>query len=250
MKRSFSILALALFVSANLPAGVVEDVSPQRGRKVASIQWTDETGRARQLSEFAGYPVILLPIYTRCRTACVANVSQLKKALADTSADPSQFRVLLFSFDHTDTPAILAHYRSREKVPLAWSIGTASRANIDALLDSIGFQYGEAGKEFVHPNLLLFLDPNLRIAKWIYGESYSGSDVATALKIAGGGNDWIGRHSDWLYALLLFAASIVCVVLCYYLLQWGVLKRSNRAPTPAKHKGLVRPAPSPGVLKE
>ena len=31
--------------------------------------------------------------------ACVTNVGRLKAALADSSADPTQFRVLLFSFD-------------------------------------------------------------------------------------------------------------------------------------------------------
>ncbi len=229
MRRFRSVLVLALLASTGLGAGVVEDVSPRRGRPVAPIGWIDETGRTRQLSDLAGYPVILLPIYTRCRGTCVANVAQLKKALADTSADPAQFRVLLFSFDPADTPSILTHYRSRENVPLAWSIGTASRANIDALLDSIGFQYGKAGTEFTHPNMLLFLDPNLRVAKWIYGASYSGNDVAAALKVAQGDSDWIGRHSDLLYALLLFGASIFCVLLCYHFLQLRFLHRTSRA---------------------
>jgi len=89
----------------------------------------------------------------------------IEKALADSSADPRQFRVLLFSFDSTETPSTLARYRMREKIPLGWSVGTASQTDIDALLGSIGFQYGKAGTEFSHPNLLIFLDSELRIAK-------------------------------------------------------------------------------------
>jgi cytochrome oxidase Cu insertion factor (SCO1/SenC/PrrC family) len=170
---------------------------------------------------------VVLPIYTRCRTACIANVDQLKKALADSSADPRQFRVLLFSFDSAETPSTLARYRMREKIPLGWSVGTASQADIDALLESIGFQYGKAGTEFSHPNLLLFLDSNLRIAKWIYGTDYSGRDVDLALKIATGDSDWIGQHSEWLYALLLFAGSLLCVALAYYMVQLSVLRRAT-----------------------
>jgi cytochrome oxidase Cu insertion factor (SCO1/SenC/PrrC family) len=180
------------------------------------------------LSEFAGFPVLLLPIYTRCRTACIANVDQLKKALADSSADPRQFRVLLFSFDSAETPSTLAKYRTRENIPLAWSVGTASQADVDALLESIGFQYGKAGTEFSHPNLLIFLDSKLRIAKWIYGTDYSGRDVDLALKIAVGESDWTGQHAEWLYALLLFAGSLLCVALAYYVLQLSVLKRAAR----------------------
>jgi protein SCO1/2 len=227
MKRRFLFLVSAVAASAPLFAGIVEDVSPQRGRQVAQINWTDDAGRIRRLSEFGGFPVVLLPIYTRCRTACIANVDQLKRALADSSADPRRFRVLLFSFDNAETPSTLARYRTRESIPLAWSVGTASQTDIDALLESIGFQYGKAGTEFAHPNLLVFLDSNLRIAKWIYGTDYSGRDVDLALKIAAGESDWIGQHSQLLYALLLFAGSLLCVALAYYMLQLSVLRRGR-----------------------
>jgi cytochrome oxidase Cu insertion factor (SCO1/SenC/PrrC family) len=209
-------------------AGAVQDVSPQRGHSVAPINWTDDAGRARALSEFAGFPVILLPIYTRCPTACIANVDQLKTALSGSSADPRQFRVLLFSFDASDTPQKLSAYRSRENIPLSWFVGSSSQQNIDALLDSIGFQYGRAGTEFAHPNVVLFLDSKIRITKWIYGTDYSGGDVDAALKIAAGESDWIGQHSEWLYTLLVLASSMLCVALVYYLTQFTVLRRRMR----------------------
>jgi protein SCO1/2 len=225
--RVFLPVIFVAFVSTSF-AAIVQDVSPQRGRPVTQINWTDDAGHVRRLSEFAGHPVILLPIYTRCRTACIANVDQLKKALADSSADPRQFRVLLFSFDSAETPSTLARYRTRENIPLAWSVGTASQADIDALLESVGFQYGKAGTEFAHPNLLIFLDSKLRIAKWIYGTDYSGHDVDVALKVASGESDWVGQHSEWLYALLLFSGSVLCVALVYYRLQLSVLRRAMR----------------------
>jgi cytochrome oxidase Cu insertion factor (SCO1/SenC/PrrC family) len=226
--RFFLSVIFVAFVSTISAGTVVQDFSPQHGRPVARITWTDDAGQVRQLSEFAGFPVILLPIYTRCQTACIANVDQLKKALADSSADPRQFRVLLFSFDTAETPSTLAKYRTREKIPLGWLVGTASQTDIDALLESIGFQYGKAGTEFSHPNLLIFLDSKLRIAKWIYGTDYSGRDVDIALKIADGESDWIGQHSEWLYALLLFAGSLLCVALAYYVLQLVLLRRAAR----------------------
>jgi cytochrome oxidase Cu insertion factor (SCO1/SenC/PrrC family) len=227
MKFFLPVIFVAL-VSTTSFAGIVEDVSPQRGRRVAQINWTDDAGRIRRLSEFAGFPVVLLPIYTRCRTACISNVDQLKKALADSSADPRQFRVLLFSFDSADTPSTLVKYRTRENIPLAWSVGTASQTDIDALLESVGFQYGKAGTEFSHPNLLIFLDSNLRIAKWIYGTDYSGRDVDVALKVAADENDWVGQHSEWLYAILLFAGSLLCVALAYYGVQLMAVRRAIR----------------------
>jgi cytochrome oxidase Cu insertion factor (SCO1/SenC/PrrC family) len=218
-KRLLAVLALALLSTSLLRAGALENVAPRRGRLAAPITWTDDAGRVRKLSDFGGYPLILLPIYTRCPGACIQNVAQLKRALSDSKGNPTEFRVLLFSFDPADKPSVLADYRQRESVPLGWLIGTADPSSIDALLESIGFQVGKAGTEFMHPNMVVFLDGKLRIAKWIYGTNYSGRDIDAALKIALGQSDWIGRHSDFLYAMLLFAASLLCVALFHYLRQ-------------------------------
>jgi cytochrome oxidase Cu insertion factor (SCO1/SenC/PrrC family) len=227
MRKLFVLVLVVVFVSSAF-GSAVKDVSPQRGHSVAQIKWTDDAGRVRELSEFTGFPVILLPIYTRCPTACIANVDQLKAALSGSSADPRQFRVLLFSFDASDTPEKLTTYRTRENIPLNWFVGSGTQQNIDALLDSIGFQYGRAGKEFTHPNVVLFLDSKLRIAKWIYGTDYSADDIDRALKVAADESDWIGQHSEWLYTLLLLASSVLCVALVYYLAQLKVLRRRMR----------------------
>jgi cytochrome oxidase Cu insertion factor (SCO1/SenC/PrrC family) len=227
MTRSLTPFVLIVMATNMAAAGVV-NLGPERGRAVASIDWTDETGRARQLSEFSGYPLILLPIYTRCRGACVQNVDRLKEALTDSANDIRQARVLLFSFDPTDDPARLAKYRRRENIPLGWLTGVTSQTNIDALLESIGFQVGKAGTDFTHPNLVIFFDSKLRIVKWIYGTDYSKADVDLALQVATGRNDWIGQHSDLLYALLLFGSSILCVMLVYCIRQFGQLHGLSR----------------------
>jgi cytochrome oxidase Cu insertion factor (SCO1/SenC/PrrC family) len=209
---------LCAAVCPGLPANVVE-IEPQTGRQIPSIQWIDDTGGSRTLSDLAGYPVVLLPVYTRCRTACISNADQLKKAIATASSDQSQFRVLLFSFDPADTPKTLAAYRKRQNIPLAWSIGTSSQHDIDGLLEAIGFQSAKAGSEFMHSNLVVFLDSKLQIAKWIYGTDYSSKDVDLALKVAAGERDWVGQHWQWLYALCLFGASGLCVMLWNLVIQ-------------------------------
>jgi len=183
------------------------------------------------MSELAGYPVVLLPMYTRCPSACLLTVAQLKKAMSNSAADPTQFRVLLFSFDPNETPASLAKYRQRESIPLNWLVGASDQSNIDALLESIGFQSATAGTEFMHPNMLVFLDSNLRVAKWIYGTDYMASDVDNALQIASGKSDWVGQHFDVLYALLVFAAAALCVALVQEFSRQSPPPRGQETPT-------------------
>jgi cytochrome oxidase Cu insertion factor (SCO1/SenC/PrrC family) len=226
-RRQAAIFGLIGLATGAVCAGEVEEVGPQRGRAAARVTWVDESGRVRSLSELAGYPVVLLPMYTRCPSACLQTVAQLKKALVDSAADPTQFRVLLFSIDPKDTSATLAAYRQREAIPLGWLLGAADQSNIDALLESVGFQSAKAGTEFMHPNLLLFLDSKLRVGKWIYGTGYTAGDVDSALKIAGGQNDWIGQHFDFLYAILVFAAALLCVALVQQLLRLTLRRRQQ-----------------------
>ena len=76
------ILSTLILLTAEARANNIIDLGPQRGHTVASIAWVDDAGRARQLSEFAGYPLILLPIYTRCHGACAPSfvaISSMKK---------------------------------------------------------------------------------------------------------------------------------------------------------------------------
>ena len=224
MRRIPLVIVIALVLMLGARAGVV-DVEPKRGDAVATIDWTDETNTSHNLRQFTGYPLIVLPIFTRCRTACIQNVAQLKKTLAASSADPRQFRVLLFSFDATDTPAVLAKYREHESIPLSWSIGVATQPSIDRFLDSLGFRVGKAGSQFTHPNMVLFLDPELRIAQWTYGTDYSPGAIDNALRAASGGSSWLARQAEWLYALLVFSSAILCVMLCFYLSQWRARRR-------------------------
>jgi hypothetical protein len=98
MTRVIATLIL-IVLATNLSGGLV-DFAPQRGRAIAAINWTDETGRTRPLSEFAGYPLILLPIYTRCRSSCVQNVNRLKEALAEGRPD------LLYWLGHATPEAL------------------------------------------------------------------------------------------------------------------------------------------------
>ena len=115
-------------------------------------------------------------------------------------------------------------------MPLGWFLGAANQSNIDALLESVGFQSAKAGTEFMHPNLLLFLDSKLRVGKWIYGTDCTARDVDSALKIASGQSDWIGQHFDFLYAILVFAAALLCVALVQQLLRQN--PRTQHRPHP------------------
>lgn len=176
-----------------------------------AIDVIDENGRVRSTAEWRGTPTILAPMYTRCPLACPMIVQGLKRGVAQSSASPASYRVAVFSFDDGDTPADLERFRERQKLPLGWTIVKAARpGDARRMLDAIGYRYAQAGGHFTHPNAVISLTADLRVAKVLYGTTY---DVDDALAAARGGRDLIGRYGGWILGALLLVALLSAVYL-------------------------------------
>src|SRR3954454_6169476 len=121
-------LVLALLLFAPAIAYGTEIVSSEfvTGKPLPIIDIIDDAGRVRSTSDWKGIPTIIAPMYARCPVACPLIASALKRGVAQSSAAPSTYRVVLFSFDPHDTPADLRHFREREGIPLAWTVAAAA----------------------------------------------------------------------------------------------------------------------------
>ena len=170
----------------------------------AQISVMDEFGRQRAISEFRGSPVLLAPMYAHCPLACPMIARGLKKGLAQSSASPTSYRVILFSFDPRDTPADLQLFRERQQLPLSWTIVRAnSSADAHRFLDALGYRYADTNGLFNHLNAVVALTPDLQPAKFLLGTTYSGREIDDALRIASGRRDWVGKYGAFLLAFLI-----------------------------------------------
>jgi cytochrome oxidase Cu insertion factor (SCO1/SenC/PrrC family) len=197
------VLALLLFAPAIAYGTGVVSSEFVAGKPLPNIDVIDDAGRVRSTAEWSGIPTILAPMYARCPVACPLIAAALKRGVAQSSASPSAYRVVLFSFDPHDTPAGLRRFREREGIPLAWTVAAAAHpGDARRMLDAIGYRYGEAGGYFTHPNEVIALTADLKTAKALVGTTY---DIDDLLAAARGGGDWIGRYGGWVLALLLLA---------------------------------------------
>lgn len=201
------LLALMLAV-----AGVV----PQQyaaGRAIPRIRIVDDSGRVRSIEQWKGTPTILVPMYTRCPSACPMITEGLKQAVAGVRETPENYRVVLFSFDRRDTPADLREFRSRHQVPLAWTMATANPDDVRRLLETLDVRVSDTGGALMHPNVAIALTPDLKTAKYMFGTSFTPGEVDAALDIARGGRDWVGRYG----AFALTALLLVCIASGMYI---------------------------------
>jgi protein SCO1/2 len=155
----------------------------------------DEAGRPFTLGEWLGKPVILLLSYYGCDGTCPTMSANLAGALKQVTRfrPGADYRVLTVSFDRRDTPQTAADFLGKHgAVPEAMRDGwrhAVLRAQdettdaADAFAKSVGFRFfwSDADKMFLHPNVLIFLTPEGRVARYIYGTRMDARTVELAL---------------------------------------------------------------------
>jgi protein SCO1/2 len=227
------------------------------------IQFRDEAGRTVPLSTFfhTKKPVILALVYYECPMLCTQILNGLESSLKVVSFNPGQdFEVVSVSFDPKDTPEIAASKKDkllkrygRPNTANGWHFLTGDPANIEALMDAVGFhyKYDPATDQFAHASGIMILTPGGRVSRYFYGVEYAPRDVRLGLVEAS--QSKIGNPVDQILLFcyhydpatgkygaaavnLLRAASAGFVLLCggFLLIVWRrELRTGRRTPTRA-----------------
>lgn len=154
------------------------------------LRLLDAAGAAFSLGDTLGKPVILVFSYYDCDGACPLINRALSRALSEVKRFRvgRDYRVLTVSFDKRDTPQGAAHFAEMTDVPAAmrdgWGFAVfAQPIDIDAFTASAGFRFfwSDAAGAFLHPNVLVFLTPEGRIARYLYGAAPDAKTIELAL---------------------------------------------------------------------
>lgn len=183
-KRLFAaVLVLVCFVS--LCSFELPDERAFITRKVEDVMVKDAAGHAlRLLSAANGKPVVLSPVYTRCPMACSLISNGLKNAVEKLGTLGTDFTIVTFSFDTSDTNRDLAGFEKRWKMDgVNWKTVNADSAATAQLLASIDyhFDFDPKSKEYAHPNVVVIITPSGRIARYIYGVEPKARDLKLAI---------------------------------------------------------------------
>lgn len=230
--RAAATLLLAL--AAPVAAGPL--MPPDAGRTIgARIPFdglVDETGApaadapARRPEATDERPWIVSPIYTRCPHTCSAITSGLQSALRESGLDETEYRVVSFSFDPTETGESLLAFRRRLKLPAGWrTLRAADQGALTRLLDALDFRtMRTADGEYQHPNLVAILTPDRRLAGYVLGVRPSPAELARLVRRA---RDGLPRGGGGRLLVFFFAA--VGFLLSAFVFTWLLLERRSRA---------------------
>lgn len=206
MKRLFLIaLAIAFFLfsiktDARMGTVSMSDFNPQvlkikeddfLGKTAPDISFLTEKGETLTLSRLAAKPLILLLVYYECPTVCTMlgdGLGAALKGIGDLKAG-RDFNVLVLSFNEKDSPEDAAGYHQklfdRSNLPdmNQWIFATATEESIRSLTDAVGYRffYVTEDQTFVHSAAYVFLSPQRKITRYLFGVRPDSFDARLAI---------------------------------------------------------------------
>lgn len=172
----------------------------------------DETGKIVPLRQlFGGRPVLLNLIQYRCTMLCSEEMKALAQSLKELQFTAGkQFDVITLSIDAREMPALAAEYKrgyvrnyGRPGADAGWRFLTGDNAAIHRLADAVGFHfvYDPRTNQFAHPDGVIVLTPDGKIARYFFRLEYPAQGLRLALVEAAHGK--IGSPLDY-FALLCY----------------------------------------------
>ena len=160
------------------------------------LGFLDADGDSVYLRDVIDKPTVLTLVYYHCPTICKPLLGGVVEVMDKTNLEPGyDYNVLTISFDETDTPqsadAIRDNFTEaleKDLVPGAWRFLTADSSTIARLTDSVGFRFVRRENDFAHGTSLIFLSPDGKIVRYLYGLRFMPFDLKMAVVEAGKGS--------------------------------------------------------------
>lgn len=174
----------------SVTAGSVVQIDEPRylgARLPAETVFEDAAGVPFRLADVLGKPVILVLSYYGCDGTCPTMNHELAAAIGnlDRYKPGRDFRILTVSFDARDTSRTASDFLRKTGLSATdgWRHAVLRNADVKAFAGSVGFNYfwSDAAKSFMHPNVLIFLTPEGRVARYIYGTRMDARNIELAL---------------------------------------------------------------------
>ncbi len=198
------------FILCTLPLVLFATPDKTVGAPLPLVDLQTDTGKTLSLVSLKGKPLILSPIFATCPHTCTPITRGLLKATDALKKKGFEFNVLSLSFDPSDGPATLSALRKKVGLPADWQMAYGKPETVKAVLDTLDFQVARMDDGgFSHPNLVVVLTPELRVAKHVYGTDFHADELELALEEASHKSPWAKYSHLGITAALAALAGLV-----------------------------------------
>ncbi len=192
MKKIFAsllFLATTLFAMANsedvAQIGIFEKLDETIPK---GLVFTNDAGEEVILDEIIDKPTVLVLVYFNCPGICSPLLDGVTEVVDRSDMVLGiDYQVLTISFNWNETWDLGRDKRKnyfaqleREIDPNGWRFMTGDSANVQALVDAVGFGFKKEGEDYVHAAALTMLSPKGKITRYLYGMFFNPFDLKMA----------------------------------------------------------------------
>lgn len=197
------------------------------------LKFATSNGDSVRLAELiqGDKPVILNPVYYNCPMLCSMVINAIYQGVKDVKWNPGDdYNIITFSFNPKEDYKLAASVKdsimqkfSRDGTAKGWHFLTGKEPAIRALTNAVGFKYEKlkAKEQYAHSAAIMFLSPDGKITRYLYGIDYKEFNIRNALYEAADGE--IGSTIDkvLLYCYVYNADSNSYVPVAWRVMQVG-----------------------------
>lgn len=161
------------------------------------LAFVDHDGKQVRLGDYfdGERPVLVTLNYYRCPTLCNLQLNALTRTLEAFAWTPGeQYRIVTVSIDPRENAELAANKRASHLDALGrgdvdWNFLTGDAAQVMMLAAQlgIGYAYDAEQDQYAHPAVLMFISPEGKVARYLYGLEYNPNDLKFALMEAAEG---------------------------------------------------------------
>jgi len=152
------------------------------------LNFHNENDQTVELGSLIHLPTILVLVYYDCPGICPTILSSVSDVIEQLDMVLGKdYQVVTVSFNDKDTPAASKDKKKtflrKKSLPYEkdWAYLTGDSANIYGLTNAVGFNFKQAGNDFIHPACITIISPKGKITRYLYGTTYLPFDVKMAL---------------------------------------------------------------------
>jgi protein SCO1/2 len=161
------------------------------------LEFVDHNGKQVELGDYfdGKHPVLVTLNYYRCPTLCNLQLNALTRTLESFEwTAGEQYRIVTVSIDPREDAELAANKRASHLEALGrgdvdWNFLTGDAAQVMMLAAQlgVGYAYDAEQDQYAHPAVLMFISPEGKVARYLYGLEYNPNDLKFALMEAAEG---------------------------------------------------------------
>jgi len=170
------------------------DVEEHLGEVIdGDLTFKDRNGQEVRLGDYfdGERPVLLTLNYYRCPVLCNVQLNALTDTLGlmEWTAGDEHFQIVTVSIDPKEGPEVAkakreSHLKALDRgddVGWAFLTGDALSIKLLAAQTGVGYAYDAEQDQYAHPAVIMFLAPDGKIVRYVYGLTYDPKDVKFGL---------------------------------------------------------------------